>query len=729
MFISDQEGRFRHVNESLCRFLGYDEQELLNLNFSSVTHPEDLEKSLKIARSLTAGEVPDFTLEKRYIRKDGRTVWGRVSTTMRIEEGSSRHIGIVEDIDDRKRAEEALRENEERFRMFADFTYDWEYWISPEGNYIYVSPACKKVSGYDPEHFRDSRQLMALIHPEDRELFAKHLEKHLQKESPQFAELEFRIINRKGEERWLAHACQPVYDKDGRYMGRRASNRDITERKNAEQQMKLFVDLVDRSNDALLVVDLLNGRISLANEKACRDLAYTREELLAKRPEEISTKSAEFFDRHFRELQENGTLLVDDYFCRKDGTTFPVEVNVKYVKVGDHEFAVAVIRDISERKRFEQELQKTQKLESIGLLAGGIAHDFNNILTAILGNITLAKMFLPPEEKASGRLSTAEQATMRARGLAQQLLTFAKGGAPIMETTVVPQLVRETVGLVLRGSKVKDEYFFPADLWVVEADGNQLNQAISNLALNAVQAMPEGGILSVSAANETLPEKNPLRLPAGHYIRIDIKDQGTGIAEGIQEKIFDPYFTTKERGSGLGLAISFSIIKRHGGTITVHSMPGKGSTFSVFLPASETKIIASEAEESSEILEGTGWILVMDDDEAVNEVATEMLHHLGYRVKTVCDGAEAVTAYRQALAAGEPFDAVITDLTVPAGMGGEEAVRRLLGIDPQAKVIVSSGYGNDPIMSDFARYGFKGVIPKPYRLTDLSKTLQEVLEA
>ncbi|MEJ2431236.1 MAG: PAS domain S-box protein [Deltaproteobacteria bacterium] len=617
-------------------------------------------------------------------------------------------------------------ESEERFRMFVDFTYDWEYWIAPDGSYIYVSPACEKITGYEQEYFRDAGQLVEIAHPNDRELVEKHVEEHLH-ETSKYLELEYRIFNRKGEERWIAHACRPVYSKDGRYMGRRASNRDITERKSIEQQMALFVNLVDRSNDGISVVDLATGRIILVNEKFCRNLQFTREELLSMCPEDISTKPSGFFDRHFQELRKSGTFLGDDRHRRKDGTTFPVEVSVKHTKVNGREFAVAVIRDISERKRLERELRKAQKLESLGHLAGGIAHDFNNILTAILGNINLAQMYLPQGNKAADRLGIAEQASIRARGLAQQLLTFAKGGAPIKKTISVQHLVREAVDLAIAGSTVRGEYIFSNDLWPIEADEGQLNQAINNLALNAVKAMPEGGVLTVTAENESLLRGNNLGLQAGKYVRIAIKDQGGGIPAKDQENIFDPYFTTKEEGSGLGLSITFSIVKRHGGTITVESMLGKGSTFSILLPASKKRKVAPKAAELREVIAGTGRILIMDDEESVREVEAEMLRHLGYHVETVRDGAEAITAYQQALAAGRPYDVVITDLTVPAGMGGKETVQKLVEIDQQAKVIVASGYAHDPVISDYATYGFKGVIPKPFRLNDLSKTLQEVL--
>jgi nitrogen-specific signal transduction histidine kinase/ActR/RegA family two-component response regulator len=392
---------------------------------------------------------------------------------------------------------------------------------------------------------------------------------------------------------------------------------------------------------------------------------------------------------------------------------------------------VLVFRDVTERERAEEELRasemKAQRLESIGLLAGGIAHDFNNILTAILGNIELARMFLPPEEKAHDRLAVAVEAAVRARGIAQHLLTFAKGGEPIKEVVSVAALVREAVDFALRGTNVRSDYALASDLRCTEADAGQLHQVINNLVINACQAMPDGGIVKVAARNETIGRSNPSKLGEGEYVRVDISDQGPGIIKEYQNKIFDPYFTTKETGSGLGLAIAYSIIRRHGGTIAVESVPGEGSTFSFFLPASKKKGDCAAGGEEEDILPGAGRILVMDDDEAVNEATVDMLRYLGYRVATARDGAEAVAAYGQALARGEPFAAVITDLTVPGGMGGQETVRRLLAIDPQARVIVSSGYADDPVMADYPAHGFKGVLAKPYRLLELGRALREAM--
>jgi signal transduction histidine kinase/CheY-like chemotaxis protein len=389
------------------------------------------------------------------------------------------------------------------------------------------------------------------------------------------------------------------------------------------------------------------------------------------------------------------------------------------------EVRTAELKEINQKA--EAERQRAQRLESVGILAGGIAHDFNNILTAILGNITLAMLYLKPESRATAKLLLAEKASVRAKGLAQQLLTFAKGGAPIKKVLSLPHLLQEPVLLALRGSPVKSEFHLEENLWPVEVDEGQFSQVISNLVINAVQAMPAGGLLKIGAVNNPVDSDNYFSLPKGKYVRISVSDQGKGIPEKYLDKIFDPYFTTKETGSGLGLAICYSIVTKHGGMITVESTPGTGSTFLLYLPAADSKPLAKR-EKSEAIQSGAGRILVMDDDEFVNEVAADLLRYLGYHPETVAGGVEAVAAYKQALAAGEPFDAVITDLTVPGDIGGKETARLLLEIDPTAKVIVSSGYANDPIMADYARYGFKGVIPKPYKTADLSRTLQEVLK-
>ncbi len=389
---------------------------------------------------------------------------------------------------------------------------------------------------------------------------------------------------------------------------------------------------------------------------------------------------------------------------------------------------IVALEDITEHKRMQEELLKVEKLESVGVLAGGIAHDFNNILTGIMGNIGLAKMYAKPEGRVYQRLAEAERASMRAKDLTQQLLTFAKGGAPVRQAASIAGLIIDSAGFVVRGTNVRCDFSIPDDLWPVDLDEGQMSQVINNLVINAVQAMPEGGMIRVRAENVTVDEEQMPALKAGRYVQVTVEDQGIGISEEHLPKIFDPYFTTKQKGSGLGLAICYTIVKNHDGTITVDSELGEGATFHVYLPASRKEIPGRRVVEEV-VLVGEGRILVMDDEQVVREVAAEMLRHLGYEAETARDGAEAIAKYKKAQEAGRPYDAVIMDLTVPGGLGGKEAIRQLHEIDPEAKAIVSSGYANDAVMANFRQYGFDGVVSKPYSIQELGGRLREVMGA
>jgi len=390
---------------------------------------------------------------------------------------------------------------------------------------------------------------------------------------------------------------------------------------------------------------------------------------------------------------------------------------------------VLVFRDITEKRKMEQEVLKVQKLESLGVLAGGIAHDFNNILTAVVGNISLAKMGVNREDTMYPLLEEAETASWRAQALTRQLLTFAKGGVPVKKRTSIPKLIQEWVGFALRGSKARCNFAIPDALWPAELDEGQIGQVIQNLVINADQAMAEGGIITVSAENRELEENHGLPLRPGRYVRVWVQDQGVGIAEDHLPKIFDPYFTTKEGGNGLGLATSYSIIKAHDGYIMAESRLGGGTTVHVYLPASEDdeEQIEKAREEKKRARVGEGKILVMDDEEMIRSAVEKILSHLGYEAEVARDGAEAVELYRRAKEVGEPFDAVILDLTVPVGLGGKETIRRLLEVDPEVVAIVSSGYSTDPILSDFRTYGFRGVVTKPYRIEDLIEAITRAM--
>jgi CheY-like chemotaxis protein len=379
-----------------------------------------------------------------------------------------------------------------------------------------------------------------------------------------------------------------------------------------------------------------------------------------------------------------------------------------------------------ETHKIEEELFRKRQLESIGILAGGIAHDFNNLLTAIMGNTSLAKILVSPNDKIHNRLEDIEKASIRARDLTQQLLTFSKGGAPIRKVASIADVIKESGRFALMGSKSRYELSLQEELWPVEVDEGQISQVINNLVINADHAMPEGGLIHICAENMELQAGEVVTLPMGKYVRISITDSGIGIAAEHLDKIFTPYFTTKQKGSGLGLATSYSIIKKHNGLLTVESEIGRGTTFRIYLPASEKDV--SKSEESLSIsLTGRGKVLVMDDEEFIRDTAGEMLTTLGYSVDFSEDGAEAIDKYINAKDEGHPYDLIIMDLTIPGGMGGLEAVQKLLEINPDTKALVSSGYANVPIMSDFKRYGFMGVIAKPYSIEELSEAVQNVM--
>ena len=388
--------------------------------------------------------------------------------------------------------------------------------------------------------------------------------------------------------------------------------------------------------------------------------------------------------------------------------------------------AVVVFRDISVEQKMAEERLRASKLESIGILAGGIAHDFNNILTVIIGNLSVMKLALAPTDKNLPQLEEAEKASLRAKNLTRQLLTFAKGGAPIRQPASIAELIRESTGFALSGSNVRCDFSFAPELWTVEVDPGQISQVIDNLVINAVQAMPKGGALRVRAENVELGDPAGVDLPAGKYIRILVEDEGEGIPREQLPKIFDPYFTTKPTGTGLGLATAYSIVARHNGSITVQSAVGVGTTFEIHLPAS-VKQLSPLPESKSGLTGGEGRVLIMDDDDFIRELASSMLRHLGYHPETARDGEEAIRRYTEARASGQPFDALIIDLTIPGGMGGQEAIQHLRQIDPGFKAIVSSGYSNDPVMANHREYGFAGVMAKPYRIQDLANVLQEVL--
>lgn len=391
---------------------------------------------------------------------------------------------------------------------------------------------------------------------------------------------------------------------------------------------------------------------------------------------------------------------------------------------------VVIFRDVTTESKMKEEALKLKKLQSVGVLAAGIAHDFNNILAAILGNINLAGLFLSPTDKAYPLLQEAEKASLRAKKLTQQLLTFSKGGEPVRTTTSIATLIRDSAEIILRKSSVTCQYQISKELWLTSIDPDQISQVIQNLVLNACQATPSGGTIYITCVNIAAnSEETSFNIKNGKYIKVTIEDNGIGIPEDVIDNVFDPFFTTKEKGSGLGLAVAYSIIKKHDGYISIKSTHEKGTISTFYIPATGSGSQNSENKShGGHKMHDKRKILVMDDEKMMLQVITRMLTHLGYDVVSASDGAEVVSQYKRLLDTNNKISAIIMDLTVPGGMGGLEAAQAILTINPKTKVIAASGYSSDPVMAHYQEYGFSAAITKPFNLSDLNNTLHSVLK-
>lgn len=551
----------------------------------------------------------------------------------------------------------------------------------------------------------------------------------------EFVRFEASHFNKEGNSFYVDFSLKPVHDDTGNVIMLIPEGRDITERIYAQEALQesqeRYQGIYNATSDTIFIHDAATGAIIDVNQAMLDMYGYTKEEALKLTVDNFSAGEPPYTQNEADEKINAALLFGLQTFewkaKRKNGELFWVEVALKFTEFHGKRFIIAAVRDISDRKQVEEELIKIKKLESIGVLAGGIAHDFNNILAAILGNISLANLLLKPDEvKVHSLLQEAEKASLRAKGLTQQLLTFSKGGEPVKSLASISDVIMDSTEFILRGSDVKCEYSFPDDLWHAEIDRGQISQVIQNIILNSSQAMPEGGIITIHCENYVYNGTLTLPIAAGDYIKVSLVDRGVGIPRDLLDKIYDPYFTTKHEGNGLGLAVTHSIIIQHKGHIAADSKQGQGTTVTIYLPAFKQKKLKEQKEEPLPV-GGKAKILFMDDDKMVRTMANEMLSHYGYEVFLAQDGQEAITLYRESLKDGAHIDLVIMDLTVPGGMGGKEAIKEIIAANPQVKAIVSSGYSNNPIMANYGEYGFSAAVSKPYRQEELIKVINRII--
>ncbi|MBF0226239.1 MAG: PAS domain S-box protein [Desulfobacterales bacterium] len=625
-----------------------------------------------------------------------------------------------------------LKESEERLLLAIkgsnDAPWDWDL----IKNKIYYSPQWWAQIGYAPNELSNDAALwQRLMHPDDSNHVNNFFQKAL-KDGTQSYEVEFRLKHKNDHYVPVLSRGFITRNESGEPIRVSGTNMDLSERKRIEGELrsseKKYRALFNSINDGICLHEIIytdnkpiDYRILDINPKY-EELTGIKKDNAIGATASILYKAdkAPYLDIYAKIAETGESTSFETFFA-------PMEKHflISVFSPKKYQFAT-IFQDITERKKYEAQIQQAQKMEAIGTLAGGIAHDFNNMLGVITGNISYALNNVNQNDELYEILLDVQESSRQAQNLTRQLLTFSKGGAPIKKVSNINNLINDSAYFSTRGSKANLHFELLNDLWLSDVDEGQINQVIGNLIINANQAMPNGGTITIRTDNTEIEADSGIPLSAGRYIKIVIEDQGIGISKKHLPKIFEPYYTTKQKGSGLGLATAYSIIKRHGGHITVYSEIEKGTVFNIYLPASSEDIDDIPNKEGHKHT-GQGKILIMDDQDSILKMVSRMLHKMGYEVMSATDGSQAIEIYRESYNNQNPFDLVILDLTVPGGMGGAKTIPELLKIDPKVKAVVSSGYSNDPIMGNYEYYGFCGVVPKPYTKDQLAEVLNNIL--
>jgi len=676
-----------------------------------------------------------------------QTGWSALYSFPMIDTTTRQIQGVIEyikDITALRSAEEKIQQSESRFRILAE-TAGAGIFIVKNMKFVYVNPYFVATSGYSKDELL-TMDFWNIVHKDFRDMTKKRYADRITGKDVS-NEYEFRYIRKNGVVGWVSMNVGLIeLEGDPALIG---TLFDITVRKKAEEDLaeeKEFLSVTMASiGDGVVSTDTTGSIISI-NPVALSFTGLQFDDAMGKHLDDVFNffheKIGHASDGVVRFMLKQHGIRPMAIRCGlriRNGADRIVDLSVSPINNTDGVVMgmVMVFRDMTERHKLETELYKARKLESLGVLAGGIAHDFNNILTGIITNLFMAKLRVKADTESFQLLAEAEKASFRASKLVKQLLTFSKGGSPVKEPVAIREIIEDSVGFCLSGSNVSYKLELVPDLLKVEADRGQIDQVLNNLIINADQAMPGGGTVTVAASNiEITPGsihegERAMTLRPGTYVKVTVRDEGVGIAQENLEKIFDPYFTTKPNGNGLGLTIAYSIVKAHKGMLTVESAVGKGTTFSFYLPVAshqdsmEKTAGADPVAAAAAAVVQSKRILVMDDDSAVRSVLTQLLKNSGYEVECTASGGEALDAYLSAMKRNAPFTVVVMDLTVPGGMPGKEAVAKLLEIDPKARVVVSSGYSNDPIMAHYQDYGFCGVIAKPFNIDEFFAVIKK----
>lgn len=736
----DCQGNFLEANTSYCLMTGYTLSELRKINISDIDIDHDTAGIKKhIKKVMTCGSD---RFESRYRQKNGACIDVELSIGfLNVENGQI--VGFCRDISSRKKMERELRRNEASLKLAQHLAHTGNWELNIVTNTLTWSEETYRIFEEDPSDFgANYESFLALIHPDDREKVNQAYHLSLKNKTPY--NVEHRLLTKDGRIKYIHEFCESEFAPDGTPILSRGIAQDISERKQTEEALLEIEARLRTISDNLpsgMVYEIDSGI-----KCEIRRFLYVSagiEKLHGITPEQAKKNAALVYDQIHEE--DRPVLANLEAAAREKMQIFRCQARIKHpsgeirwsqfsssphLRKDNHIVWHGIETDITQLKMAEAEnlalenrLNQIQKLDSLAILAGGIAHDFNNLFAGIYGNLDLANS-ISQDEKVSFHLTCALQTIERARGLTQQLLTFSGSGVPNKRTGLIDRCIIDTTRFALTGTNIICKFDFQNDLWPCDFDTNQISQVINNLVINARQAMPEGGNLEISAVNVPLEDKNRSPFFAGRYIKIVVKDTGIGIPKEAIPNLFDPFFTTKFGGHGLGLPTCFSIIHRHEGYIEAASELGKGSTFTVYLPASDKPISNVTTTPETRKHKGNGTILVMDDDEILRETFSTMLQSLGYSVVCKENGTEAVAYFAAELKAGRQITGMLFDLTIPGGPGGKETIKEIRKLCQNTPVFVASGYASDPIMTEPQKYGFTASICKPFKRADLEKMLQ-----
>jgi len=730
--------RLININHAAQKIFGYSHEEFFNQSTEilHVDHEHYLEFGRRIQDAFDKGETANFEFDAR--RKNGEIFPTEHSVSiLKSEKGEPKGIvSVVRDITERRQAEERLRESEAKFRILfesaddAIVVMDQDIIIDCNPKLLEILNCTREqIIGQTPALFSPE------VQPDGRNSLEKMREKHAAALSGQTQFFEWKFYRFDGSLHDAEVSLNPFITADKCYI--QAIVHNITDRKRMEEALQEAKDyaenLIQSAN--VLVVGLDNGgNVTLLNEAGEQMTGYKADEVVGKNWFELIVPKDRYpyvWDE-FNKLKKAGTII--DTFENPINTKSGEELIISWKNstlrhdgkvVGTISFGM----DITSRKKDEAELLRAHKLESLGVLAGGIAHDFNNLMAIVQGYIDLAIMDLPPDHVSRKRLLTAMRSVEQTKDLTSRLITFSRGGDPVREIFDLTEIIRDAVHRTVKGTEVRVKFAFVEDLWLAEVDELQMKQCFCNLTQNALEAMPQGGELAIQAENALVTAGDVPDLREGSYLKVTFADEGIGIPEEHLLKVFDPYFTTKgmgaQKGLGLGLAVCYSVLKKHGGHITVSSQLGKGASFVLYLPAQANP--AKEKDVKKRLSTGAVRVLIMDDESHIRMIMRAYLERLGCKVTDVEDGQEAIDTYKLALHSNNPFELVILDLTVRQGLGGQLAMERLLKIDPGIRAIIASGYIDDPVIKNFADYGFRGALKKPFKGKEMKSLVEKIL--